>query len=82
MSPELALISALGVDTRTDAYSLGVLQHELLVGELPFDERVSNMEEMASCRSASAGARRRSPARAARWPTMQRCVARTRVGAD
>jgi len=52
MSPEQVEAHPSGVDTRTDVWSLGVMLHELLLGELPFARRGLRQADRAEVRAA------------------------------
>ncbi len=50
MSPEQADPTALGIDTRTDVYSLGVLLYVLLVGEHPHSRHLTGSRDIFDVR--------------------------------
>ncbi len=46
MSPEQCAASPNDIDTRSDVYTLGVVQYELLCGQLPYDVRSKALHEV------------------------------------
>lgn len=55
MSPEQLGIDAAEVDARSDVYSLGLVLHELLLGELPYELRGRSVVEAACVLAAASG---------------------------
>jgi serine/threonine protein kinase/WD40 repeat protein len=69
MSPEQAEMSELGIDTRSDIYSLGILLYELLTGRTPFETNALSRVSVDEVRRII---REQQPARpSTRFSTMQ-----------
>ncbi len=80
MSPEQAKLET-GIDTRSDVYALGVILHELLIGELPLASSMLRSVPLDQARSMLGNATARRPSEKLRAMTPERAarVAQRRV---